>query len=89
MPPTEQNVAITPGAGAGIDTINVGPGAVGTGSEALRQVLVIGDPENLGAVAGVNLDGAVLVRDRVLLEILEELQKIRLGISILIGQDLD
>ena len=86
--PGETTVPISPGTGEQIDVANVGTGDVGSGNEVLRQVMVLGDTTFKGQTQSVS-DGYASVRDDLLDEILVELRKIRLGISLLVGEDLD
>lgn len=58
---SETNVNITAGSGTGIDTFNVGTGAVGSGTEAIRQAMVIGDPTTKANVAAVDANGRLSV----------------------------
>lgn len=88
MPSNEQNVQVTPGSGAGVDTVNVGTGAVGSTSEALRQVVVIGDPSNQAAMVSVDSDGNIGVSAEMWHAMFRELRRIRLGISILVNDEL-
>jgi hypothetical protein len=58
----ENDVSVINGAATyGVDTVNVGPGAVGSGSELLRQIMVLGDPASQGQVQRVSLNGQGLV----------------------------
>jgi hypothetical protein len=88
MPAPEPSVNITQGAGTAIDTFNVGSGAVGSGSEALRQAVIPSDPQFQGNVQHFDASGNAYVGGPVLDEILMELRAIRLGIAMLLDHDL-
>ena len=87
--PGETTVPISPGTGEQIDVTNVGTGDVGSGNEVLRQVMVVGDSVLKGSQQGVDADGNASVRDNTMIEVLAELRRIRIGISILINEDLE
>lgn len=57
----EVNSNITPGTGLGVDSFNVGAGAIGSGTEAIRQVLVIGDSVTKANVLAVDAAGRAAV----------------------------
>ncbi len=86
--PTEQNVTISQGSGTGIDTFNVGSGAVGSGNEALRQAVVPADAQFQANTQHVDSSGNGFVGGPVLDAILSELRGIRIGIEMLIDHDL-
>jgi hypothetical protein len=79
----EQNVNITQGTGVGVDTFNVGPGSVGSGTEAIRQVVSLGDPHKKSGLAPIDdLDGVSVngpLTEGTGREVLRELKLLRLA----------